>query len=635
MTIEALQSWREPLAADWREQLATLESEDVVDGGRLRRLAAMRLGDSERLRLVRTLRRLRRRPEPPMGFRGFRLLLVSNRTLSYFAGDLEAAGAARGLTIETVEAGYDNVAALALDPATPAPDGRFDAAFLLLDTDYFAAGELLDSASETLALDEARARLDAIADGLARKTAAPVIVATLPAPEAQWSSADLVVAGTRARLAQGLNAHIVDAAERRRIVLFDLAGAAQRIGGFAFFDPVRFHQAKAPFSFDASPIVADSASALIAAMTGRAARALVLDLDNTLWGGVVADDGVEGIALGQGSAAGEAHLDLQRRALELRGRGIALAVCSKNLEPIARAPFRSHPDMLLAERDFAVFVANFEDKATNIARIAQELDLDVSSIAFLDDNPAERERVRSALPWAMVPEVGDDPAGFGRALVASGYFEHPPLTTDDRRRAEAYRARAEAKALQATIGDYAEYLRSLDMEMTISLFDALGRARIAQLVQKSNQFNLTTIRYSEAEIAEIEGDAMRLGWQVRLKDRFADHGMISVVVVEKSPAEWRVETWIMSCRVIERGVEQAVMSRLADCAKRAGAEALTGEYRPTARNALVRDFYPKLGFAAAEGATPPAQRYRLALATVRFPPSAIRVATREAGRAAP
>ncbi len=279
--------------------------------------------------------------------------------------------------------------------------------------------------------------------------------------------------------------------------------------------------------------------------------------------------------------------------------------------------------MLLAERDFAVFVANFEDKATNIARIAQELDLDVSSIAFLDDNPAERERVRSALPWAMVPEVGDDPAGFGRALVASGYFEHPPLTTDDRRRAEAYRARAEAKALQATIGDYAEYLRSLDMEMTISLFDALGRARIAQLVQKSNQFNLTTIRYSEAEIAEIEGDAMRLGWQVRLKDRFADHGMISVVVVEKNPAEWRVETWIMSCRVIERGVEQAVMSRLADCAKRAGAEALTGEYRPTARNALVRDFYPKLGFAAAEGATPPAQRYRLALATVRFPPSAI------------
>ncbi len=632
MTIKALQAWREPLAGDWRERLAevvtTLAADREADAGPLRRLAAMRLGDGERMWLRRALKGLRTHAEPPRGFRAFRLLLVSNRTLSFLAGDLEAAGAARGLMIEAVEADYDAVAALALDAAKLPPHGAFDAVLLLVDAEFFpASGDLADVEAERASLAGERERLEAIIAGLARKCRAPVLTATIPVAENHWTSADLAIAGTTARRLQFLNAAIVELAQERRTVVFDLACLAARIGGFAFFDPARFHLAKTPFSFGASPVVADALASLFAAMTGRAGRVLALDLDNTLWGGVVADDGVSGITLGQGSPEGEAFLDFQRRAAELRRRGVALAVCSKNLEEIAREPFRSHPDMLLRESDIAAFVANFDDKATNLARIARALDLDVSSIVFFDDNPAERERVRSSLPWAMVPEPGDDPAEFGRTLLASGYFEHLQITAEDTNRAAAYHARAEARTLRDSVSDYGEYLTSLGMEMVIAPFDAIGRARIAQLVQKSNQFNLTTKRYGEPDIEAIEHDAARIAWQIRLKDRFADHGLICVVIADKGAKQWRIDSWIMSCRVLERGVEIATMAELVARARHEGATALIGEYRPTARNALVRDFYPKLGFAPAPSDDPDGFVYVLDLANASFPQTMMSVVT--------
>ena len=416
MSIASLQSWRAPLAADWREQ-ARRVTEDVgagnldTVGGRLRRLAGMRLGDGERLQLRRLMRLVRSLPTLPAGFTPFRLLLVSNRTVSFLAADLEAAGAARALAVEAVETDYDSVTALALDPASPAPAGPFDAVLLLLDADFFAASpELLDRVKEAAALDAARARLETVVAGLRERIGAPVITATIPSPpEAALSSAELAVPGTLARLLRGVNEAIADGAAEGRLVPFDLAALAARIGTAAYFDPVRFYQAKLPFSFEAGPVVADGLAALIATMTGKSGRALVLDLDNTLWGGVVADDGIEQIALGQGSPEGEAFLAIQRHALELRRRGIVLAVCSRNLEAIAREPFSRHPDMLIREEHVAVFVANLEDKAANLLRIARALDLEPSALVFLDDSPAERERVRSALPFVMVPEVGDDP----------------------------------------------------------------------------------------------------------------------------------------------------------------------------------------------------------------------------------
>ena len=619
MGIEPHQAWREPMAADWRARIARLADQlsagdqlGVDEAGQLRRLAGMRIDAGERLQLRRLVRRLLAHDEPPAGFRAVRLLLVSNRTLSFLAGDLEAAGLSRGLLVDAVETDYDAVRALALGGAEP-PAGRFDAVLLLLDAGFFQKRPvLLDRAGEAATFAALTAEFDAIAGGIGSRLQAPVIAATVPAPpELRLSSADMAVVGTPLRQVGQLNAHIAARAAEGRVVAFDLAALAAEVGAASFFDPVRFFQAKTPFALEAGAVVADGLTALIAAMAGRSARVLALDLDNTLWGGVVADDGVAGIVVGQGSAEGEAFLAVQQYALELRRRGVALVACSKNLEAIALEPFRTHPDMLLREEHFSAFLANFDDKATNLARAAAMLDLDPSAFVLLDDNPAERERVRSALPWAMVPELGDDPAYFVRLAMASGYFEHLPLTTDDTGRVAAYQARADAKTLQASIGGYDAYLASLEMELAIAPFDAIGRSRIAQLIQKSNQFNPTTRRYSEPEVAALEDDDSCIAWQARLKDRFADHGMISAIVVRIGGDVWTIENWVMSCRVLERGVEAAIVGRLARLAAEAGVREIVGLYRPTPRNGLVKDLYPRLGFETVATSEDGAAAYRL------------------------
>lgn len=619
MSLDLHMLWREPLAPTWKDsidwlkqELCSTERDNNAISRHLRRVGSMRLDDSERLQLHRLVK-LARGSELP-GWRDFRLLILSNRTTAYFGAAVEAAGAARSLLIEAVEGEYDTVNVLALSPTSEPPPGEFDAVLLMLDHGFLCREErLLDSAGEAEMIEGVRAQIGALVTGLRTKIGAPVIVSNVPiGEESRVASADLATEGSYVRLCHAINCVIADGARDGQFILFDLASIAAKIGTSLFFDPVRFFQAKLPFSFEAAPIVADSLAAIISAMTGRAGRVLVLDLDNTVWGGVIADDGLCEIVIGQGSPQGEAFLEIQRYALRLRERGVLLAVCSKNLEETAKEPFRSHPDMLLREEHIAIFVANFDDKATNIARIGKALDLDTSSLVFLDDNPAERERVRSSLPFTMVPEIPDDPAFYVRALTSSGFFEHMNLTKEDRVRCDSYRARAAAKSLQSSIGDYDAYLRSLEMELTIQPFDAIGRARIAQLIQKSNQFNLTSKRYSETEVAGIETDARRLGWQVRLKDRFTDHGMISVIIADKGGNSWSVDTWLMSCRVLERGVERAVMHEFARLANESGAKELIGTYRPTARNKLVKDFYPKLGFSLVK-TTPEEDFYVLSL----------------------
>ena len=239
-------------------------------------------------------------------------------------------------------------------------------------------------------------------------------------------------------------------------------------------------------------------------MKGKAARALVLDLDNTLWGGVIGDDGISGIRLGQNSAEGEAFIAFQHFILRLRERGIVLAVCSKNTDMVARDPFRNHPEMVLKEDHVAVFQANWNDKATNIRSIADKLDLGLESLAYIDDNPAERERVRQELPLLSTIEVGEDPSFFIERIAHSGLFDHLPLNSDDLARAQSYGGRAAVAEIRARVGNYDEYLTSLQMRMMIAPFDDVGRPRIVQLINKSNQFNLTTRRYNDEEVKRIQ-----------------------------------------------------------------------------------------------------------------------------------
>jgi FkbH-like protein len=411
-----------------------------------------------------------------------------------------------------------------------------------------------------------------------------------------FGSLDLMQEQSAFAMVDALNRRIADWGRAGDVTVVDVARAAAWVGLETWDDPGRWHHAKMPFAPHLAPLYGDLVARVLGALSGRARKCLVLDLDNTLWGGVVGDDGIEGIVLGQGDAGGEAFLEIQRLARRLRERGVILAVCSKNEADVALAPFREHPEMALREEDIALFQANWTDKAANLRRIAETLDIGLDALVFLDDNPAEREQVRRELPMVAVPELPDDPALYPRALMAGGWFEAVSFVEEDARRADDYRAQAQRRELAST-SDVAGYLASLDMVMSVRPFDALGRARIAQLVARSNQFNLTTRRYAEAQIAAFEADPQAFTLQVRLADRFGDSGMISVVIFRREGADWVADTWLMSCRVLGRRVEEAVLAEAAAAARAAGAERLVGRYVPTPKNRLVERHYEKLGFA--------------------------------------
>jgi FkbH-like protein len=359
--------------------------------------------------------------------------------------------------------------------------------------------------------------------------------------------------------------------------------------------------AKFPFADELIPLYADHVARTVAAIRGKSGKVLILDLDNTIWGGVIGDDGLEGIHIAQGDARGEAHLAVQRLALDLRQRGIVLAVSSKNTDEVAREPFEKHPEMLLKLDHIAVFQANWNDKATNIQAIADELSLGLDSMVFLDDNPAERGLVRKLLPQVRVPELPEDPAYYARTLAAAGYFEAVAFASEDLKRAGFYQDNAKRASLQKQVGGVDAYLASLDMTIAFQPFDATGRARIVQLINKSNQYNLTTRRYTDPEVTEAENDPEVFTLQVRLADIFGDNGMIGVVICRPEGAGvWEIDTWLMSCRVLGRKVEHMVLREVLEHARAAGIVKLSGTYRPTDRNKLVVDHYAKLGFTKVE-----------------------------------
>ena len=573
-----------------------------------RSLAGERPAPLDSLRLGRLAARIAAHPGGQRGLTPLRVLLTGALNTSPLAADLPAAGLARGLLIETVETAFDIAPALAAGAAPP-PPGPFHAVLLLSDP-------------------QAGPDPTGLVEGLRRVVGAPVILATLPQDAGLF--ADGYTEGSASRRIAEINAAIAQGAAARDWLMFDLARLAAEVGTSRFLDPARRLAARTPFDPAHGPLVADRLCALLAAMAGRAARALVLDLDNTLWGGVIGDDGLDHIVLGQGSPAGEAHLAVQRLALDLRARGIALAVCSKNTEAVARLPFERHPDMLIRTGDIAVFRADWSDKATGLAAIAAELDLSPASLVLLDDNPAERAWVRAALPGVQVPELPDDPAGFPVALYASGLFEHLPLGAEDLGRAASYAARAEGRAADLA-GGYQAWLAGLEMRLTVAPFDAIGRDRIVQLIARSNQFNLTTPRYSPDEVAALQADADVLAWQARLSDRLADHGMIGIVVLRgiQGP-DWLIDSWLMSCRVLERGVEQALLNHLVGIACAAGARSLTGRYIDTGRNGLVSDFYDRMGFAPAGQGL-----WRLALDEAKLLPTTIKAEDPGGGRHGP
>jgi FkbH-like protein len=592
-------AWLQRAPSDFRQRCRAVSRSDDV-GATIGQLARYALDENQLRRLADEVERLRIEGHSLAPLAPFKLGILGNGTLEPIVPALVATAARHGLALECVRADFAQTVQEALSPDSQVNSAKPDAVLLALDYRGLPINkpELHNESAAAAAVADSLAILRTLRSGFRTHGGALSIVQTLATPpEAIFGSLDRLVSGTLRRQITTLNAELAESLRDTQDVLLDVASLAETVGLANWYSPTQWNVAKLAFDAKYLPLYADHVCRILGALRGKSRRCLILDLDNTVWGGVIGDDGLEGIVIGQGDATGEAYLGVQGAALALRDRGIVLAVSSKNDDAIARAAFVDHPEMLLRENHIAVFQANWNDKATNIAAIARELSLGLDSMVFLDDNPVERGLIREVLPDVAVPELPDDPALYPRTLAAAGYFETIVFSDEDRRRADFYQGNARRAALASRVGDVDSYLASLDMTITFKPFDATGRSRITQLINKSNQFNLTTRRYTELEVAAFEADPKYFTLQVRLADTFGDNGMISVIICKKrSVGEWEFDTWLMSCRVLGRRVEQMVLREVLAQARSRGLNRLLGVYFPTEKNGMVSDHYSKLGF---------------------------------------
>jgi FkbH-like protein len=609
-----------PERADWHQELAATRAlgPSRLDEA-LRRFAALascRLDLALTVKLDRAVQahvsRASEEGLAPSALTPVRLALLGSSTIGHLVPGIRVAGLRRGLLIHTYEAPYAMWRQEVADGTSGLHAFGPDAVLLALDARHLVELERAENPGSALRRlrDAWRTVQHHLHCAVLQQSALPVLPPVL-------GHAEQLLKGSPAAILERLNADLPSAAQAEGVHLLAIHRVAAEQGLARWHSQSLWFRARQEVHPAMSPVYGDQVARVLAALWGKTAKCLVLDLDHTLWGGGIGDDGLAGIVVGQGSAVGEAHLELQRYALALRDRGILLAVCSKNDESNALLPFEQHPDMLLRRDHIACFVANWEDKATNLRRIAKQLNLGLDALVFVDDNPAERGLIRRELPEVHVPELPEDPACFVTTLAAAGYFESVGITAEDRSRAALY-SRTAANPDTATSSGHADadedkhtslddYLASLNMQLEARPFDNAGRARIVQLINKTNQFNLTTRRVLDGEVNRLASDSHAVTLQLRLRDIYGDHGMISVIAAESAslhselaegsaPGDLLIAHWLMSCRIFGRQVEYAAMNLLAEQARACGARRLFGMYLPTAKNSMVRGLYRQLGF---------------------------------------
>ncbi|MDD6812020.1 MAG: HAD-IIIC family phosphatase [Lachnospiraceae bacterium] len=386
------------------------------------------------------------------------------------------------------------------------------------------------------------------------------------------------------------------AREHANFYIHDINYIASAYGLDKWADPFYWHMYKYAMCMQAIPEFAFNLSHIIKAIFGKNKKSLVLDLDNTLWGGIVGDDGVENLEIGQETSMGQVYSEFQKYLKDQKDIGVMLNVDSKNEYDNAVAGL-NHPDGILKPEDFILIKANWEPKSKNILEIAGEMNILPDSLVFVDDNPAEREIIKTQVPGVAVPEIGT-PEQYIRILDHSGFFEVTNLSEDDRKRNEMYKANIQRQQQEQNFGDYREYLLSLQMQGIIKAFEPIYMARIAQLSNKSNQFNLTTRRYTQSDIEQFAADDNYITRYGKLEDKFGDNGVVSVVIGRKDMTEktLHIELWLMSCRVLKRDMEFAMMDSIVEACQACGITRIMGYYYPTAKNAMVKEFYALQGF---------------------------------------
>ncbi|HEY1391900.1 MAG TPA: HAD-IIIC family phosphatase, partial [Methylibium sp.] len=488
------------------------------------------------------------------GLACLRLAVLSTHTIDHLLPAIRVAGFGRGFRLEAYAGAFGQYRQELLDPSSALH--RFRPNLVLFS---LAAGQAVGGVPLAAAAAEVDAMLARTIDELRelwrharlRLDAAVIQQSYLDVSQPLFGSYDRLVPAAPSRMILRLNELLAQAVAQEGVLLLDVAHLAAQDGIDAWFDVARWLQGKMEISPQAAPRYAELLMRVIGAMRGKSRKCLVLDLDNTLWGGVLGEVGMTGLALGEGSAQGEAHLALQRYAKSLKERGVVLAVCSKNDQEAAEAVFRDHPEMVLRRGDIAAFVANWQDKVENLKDIARSLNIGLDSVVFVDDNPVERARVRQGLPVVAVPELPDDPAFYVRCLAAGGYFEAVSFTQEDLRRGEQYAMNAQREALRGMTSSLDNFLRGLEMSVVYGPIAEVERERAAQLINKTNQFNLTARRGTVDEFARLCEAPVNLALQFRLIDRFGDNGLVSVMILAPDAdadaddaRALRVDTWV-------------------------------------------------------------------------------------------
>lgn len=543
-----------------------------------------------------------------------RISLCSSGTTDMLRGLLDACLFLRGIDARIHTADFGLVHAELLDPDSST--SRFEPRVALIvvgprDLPSRPGRDATVAEAEALAEEAVRWFLEP-ARAVHDRCGADVVLTNLhPYPERPLGHFGARSPADANNFIRRVNGKLADAAPPW-LHVHDVAALAERTGLDRWLDRRLWFHAKMPASTEAQAELADSLSGHVAGILGRARKAVVVDLDNTLWGGVIGDDGLEGIVLGEGAGDGEAFKAFQLHLRDLARRGVVLAVSSKNEEATARGAF-AHPEMVLSLDDFAAFKASWEPKSAAIREIAEELDLGLDAIVFIDDNPAEREEVRRALPAVAVPELPEDPADYFRAIDGLHAFETAQITADDRRRTTQYRARGESRRLERSSSSQEEFLASLEMVGDVARWTPTTLPRVTQLIGKTNQYNLTTKRLGAAEVEERMRSREWVALSLRLRDRFGDHGLVSALWGRIDGATLELEGWIMSCRVLKRRAEHFLFNGLLDEARQLGVGAIVGRYLPTERNAVCREHFADLGFERIEESEEGATLWRVAV----------------------
>ena len=527
-----------------------------------------------------------------------RIAVLGDCATQQLAAAIRGESVRRGFPLGVYDADYDQMEALLLDGQSElyafAPD------YILL---FFSVQKLklrydsTDVASRASFAEQELQRISGFFSCIAAHCNAKILLFDFPETgDAVFGSFALRTPVSFAYQCRKLNMLISEqiAEQAHHVYPIALSQLAADLGAERFYDDRMWYLAKMSMQTDALPYAAGMILDTVLATQGQIKKCVITDLDNTLWGGVIGDDGVDGIQLGE-LGTGPAFIALQRFLKNLQQRGILLAVCSKNNEYTAKEPFLHHPDMILHLEDFAVFTANWEDKAQNIRQIQQTLNIGMDSLVFLDDNPFERNLVRGMLPEVTVPELPEDPALVPSYLEQLRLFEAAGYSDEDAARTAQYRAESQRQATQASYESYDAYLDALEMTGKIAPFDSFHFARIAQLTQRSNQFNLRTVRYTDAEIQALAENPSYLTRYMTLSDKFGEHGLISTVILKKQDNAMFIDTWLMSCRVLRRGVETLLFDEIVKLVLENGCDVLLAEYLPTAKNQMVANFYDERG----------------------------------------